>query len=330
MNKISACAASGRQQFVLSGVYLINMTIKHLQIITLWAAALLSSVLFFVSGNTLFGDLPIRTIFCLATICIVLFAAISSLMLFKGSKPSFFNIYRILGLLGGAGNFAVVFFAPFTVDGFWSEEVNGVFFVCGGASFLFVLFNYLVTTSQSLIHKRQAQKPEFTDWILTLIVPALIVFYGVFSLYNQETATSSVGEPDFTIQPAVLMDAFEKDAAGANQKYVGKIIRFSGSVTEIAGDSSILLTLNAWKEGYSVNCDFDITLKEKLSAVLQGDSVLLQCSCSGLSEPEEGMSLLSESSLEMTRCALIENFKNTPNLGMDVEHPKETPKKKRK
>ncbi len=314
--------------FVLSGVYFINMTIKHFQIITLWAAALLSSVLFFVSGNTLFGDLPIRTIFCLATICIVLFAAISSLLLFKGSKPSFLNIYRILGLLGGAGNFVVVFFAPFTVDGFWSEEINGIFFVCAGVLFLFVVYNYLLTTSQSLIHHKQAQKPELMDWIFALILPVLLVCYAVISLYNQETLTSSVGEPDFKIQPAALMDAFEKDASASNQKYIGKVIRFSGSVSEISGDSSILLSLNAWKEGYSVNCDFDIALKEKLSAVLQGDSILLQCSCSGLSAPEEGMSLLSESSLEMTRCALIENFKNTPNLGTDVEHPKETPKKK--
>jgi hypothetical protein len=42
------------------------------------------------------------------------------------------------------------------------------------------------------------------------------------------------------------------------------------------------------------------------------------------------MSLLSETSLEMTRCALVENYKNSPNLGTDVEHPNVAPKKKQK
>ena len=307
-----------------------NMTIKHLQIVTLWTAALLSSALFLFSGNTLFGDTLIRVLLGTTAIFVFLFTVISSLFYLKGSKPSFFNLFRILGLLAGLANLFVVYNAAFSVDGYWSEEINGVFFVCAGVSFVFLLYNYLITTTQSNINQRHSQKPDLTDWIFALIVPVLVVFYSIFSLYNQETSVTSVGAPDFSIQPIALMDLFEKDAAAANQKYIGKTIRFSGSVAEIAGDSSILLTLNSWKEGYTVNCDFDLALKEKLSAVLHGDSVLLQCSCSGLSAPEEGMSLLSETSLEMTRCALVENYKNNPNLGTDVEHPKETPKKKQK
>lgn len=307
-----------------------NMTIKHLQILTLWAAALLTSALFIFSGNTLFGDLPIRILFGSAAFFVFLFTVISSLFYFKGSKSSFFNLFRILGLLAGIANLFIVLNAAFTVDGYWSEEINGILFVCSGVSFVFVLYNFLVTSVQSIVNKRQLQKPELTDWIFTIVVPVLVFLYGVFSLYNQETSTTSVGEPDFTIQPSVLMDAFEKDAAVANQKYIGKVVRFSGSVAEMGGDSSILITLNAWKEGYAVNCNFDLALKEKLSAVLEGDSLLIQCSCSGLSAPEEGMSLLSETSLEMTRCALVENYKNSPNLGTDVEHPNVAPKKKQK
>ncbi|MFN5217934.1 MAG: OB-fold protein [Sphingomonadales bacterium] len=307
-----------------------NMTIKYLQIFTLWAAALLSILLYFFAGNTLFGDAIIRALLGFDALFILNFTMVFNLFLFRSSKTTAFNLFRILGLLGGTGNFLIVFYAAFTVAGYWSEEINGILFVCSGVSFVFVLYSYLVTSFQSLVNQRQLQKPELTDWIFTLVVPVLLVLYGVFSLYNQETSTSSVGEPDFTIQPSVLMDAFEKDAAGANQKYIGKVVRFSGSVAEIGGDSSILITLNAWKEGYAVNCNFDLALKEKLSAVLEGDSLLIQCSCSGLSAPEEGMSLLSETSLEMTRCALVENYKNSPNLGTDVEHPNVAPKKKQK
>lgn len=306
------------------------MTVKHLQIFSLWAATLLSALIFILSGNTLFGDIPIRVIFGFSALCITLFTWVATIFLTKGSKASFFNLFRILGFLSALFNLAIVFYAAFSFDGYWSEEINGIFFVFSGVSFVFLLFNYLGFGNHALSNQKQNQKPDVTDWIFILVIPFLVAAYGVFSLFNQETALSSVGEPDFTIQPAPLMDIFEKEAADANQKYIGKVIRFSGSVAEISGDSSIFITLNTWKEGYAVNCDFDLELKDKLSAVLQGDSLLLQCSCSGLSAPEEGMSLLSGASLEMTRCALITNFKNNPNLGTDVEHPKETANKKRK
>lgn len=306
------------------------MTIKHFQIISLWTATVLSSLLVLLSENTLLGDTLIRALMGFFAFDIVIFAAVSSSLLLKGSRPSFYNIFRILGATGGLANLIIVLNAAFSVDEYWTEGINGIFFVCAGVSFVFVLFNYLVTSERALEDKRRSQKPEVLDWIFITVVPVLIAGYGIFSLYNQKTASSSVGEPDYILKPSGLMEAFEKDAAAANQKYIGKVIRFSGSVAEIGGDSSILLTLNAWKEGYSINCDFDIALKDKLSAVLQGDSVLLQCSCSGLSAPEEGMSLLSETFLEMTRCALIENYKNTPNLGTDVEHPSETSKKNQK
>lgn len=304
------------------------MTVKHLQIFSLWAATLLSGLIFVFSGNTLFGDILIRVILGFSALCIILFAWVSTVFLTKGFKVSFFNLFRVLGFLTALLNLVVVLYAAFTMAGYWSDEVNGIFYVFSGVSFVFVLFNYLALGNHSIQNQKQVQKPVVTDWIFTLFLPVLIAAYGIVSLYNQETALSSAGDPDFTIQPAPLMDLFEKDAVSANQQYIGKVIRFSGSVSEIGGDSSILVTLNAWKEGYTINCDFDMELKDKLSAVLQGDSLLLQCSCSGLSTPEEGMSLLSGATLEMTRCALITNFKNNPNLGTDVEHPKETPKRK--
>jgi hypothetical protein len=306
------------------------MTVKHLQIVTLWLAAITSAVLFFLSSDTLFGGAYARFLLGTSGISIISLSLMTTVFLNKDSKPSFFNFFRVLALLGGMATMLIVFYTAYTIDGYWSEEINGLFFISSGISFCFLMFNYLSSTSSSLMNQKHLQKPVVSDWILILILPVLLIVYAVMSLYNEETLVSSAGDPDFTVQPGVLMDAFEKDAEGSNRKYIGKVIRFSGTIAEIGGDSSILFSLNAWKEGYSVNCEFDQVLKDKLSAVLEGDSVLMQCSCSGLSVPEEGMSLLSESTLEMTRCALIDNFKNTPNLGTDVEHPRETPKNKRK
>lgn len=325
MNKNSACAAPGRQQFARTGVYSINMTKKHFQYFSLWTAALLSISLFFIS-NQCVSNLKILIPLITAALLLLYFAIAGTRILQSGNTDSVDNIVRISGILGGQINLVVLIILLAGTDGFWTTESNGYLFISLLVSFVFALFNFICfygNTSDSV-----NEKPGFKELLFIVIVPLLAILYCITALYQQETGISSVGKPDFILQPSQLMNEFEKDASASNQKYIGKVIRFSGSVSEISGDSSILLSLNAWKEGYSVNCDFDIALKEKLSAVLQGDSILLQCSCSGLNAPEEGMSLLSETSLEMTRCALIENFKNTPNLGTDVEHPKETPKKK--
>jgi hypothetical protein len=306
-----------------------NMTKKHLRYFSLWAAALLSVSIFFVSDHEGTGDMKILLALGFSAVLLIFTAIAGSKLVAAGNNnASNSKAVKVSGILGGQINLVVLIMLMATADEFWSTEGNGILFVALLVSFVFSLYNFLLFSGN--FEYSGNVKPGLMDWIFIVVFPALFMVYSVNSLFQQETDISSVGAPDFVLQPVGLMNEFEKNAAGANQKFIGKVIRFSGSVVEIAGDSSILMTLNAWKEGYTVNCDFDLTLKEKLSAVLQGDSVLLQCSCSGLSAPEEGMSLLSETSLEMTRCSLIENYKNNPNLGTDVEHPKETPKKKPK
>lgn len=148
---------------------------------------------------------------------------------------------------------------------------------------------------------------------------ALAILIG-FYVYNQRAATEVSGPADYEMTPAALIAEFEKNPTASNDKYIGRSILFSGKVVEIAGDSVILVKLDAGAEGYTVNCGFDKHLSEKLTGVVAGDEIKAQCSCSGITKPDDEMSLLSEKSLDMTRCSLIKWTPAKPGIGTDIEH----------
>ena len=154
---------------------------------------------------------------------------------------------------------------------------------------------------------------------IILIIGIFGILYGAW-LYFKPAETESTGDADFTLAPRDIIAEFEKNAAAANKKYVGKTVRLGGIVGSIEGDSNILIKLQAGIEGYTVNCGFNKKLKDKLNGIVVGDSIQVQCSCSGLSSPDAELSLLSEKSLDMTRCSLLNWKKNEPNLGTDVDH----------
>ena len=264
------------------------------------------------------------------SIAAVVLSAIHAVIIAGGSASgkvnSFLGFSRVLMALNALLVLVSLLYLMGSSSSFFDEINNGILAVCLGISCIYMLYNYGVSNAWIQRPEEASNNPVMLDWLFILILPFIFGIYCVMGLYGQETAVESLGKPDFNMQPSALISAFEADLAKANQQYIGKRIRFSGSVVEKGGDSSILLKLNGWKEGFAVNCEFDLRLKEKLSEVLEGDSIEVQCSCSGLNSPEEGMSLLSESSLDMARCALISNFKNKPNLGTDVEHPQTTEK----
>jgi hypothetical protein len=200
---------------------------------------------------------------------------------------------------------------------FFSEISNaaGAAMILSAGVFLFFVSFFCVD------FKNRDGKPKLLDYGWLVALPLIISGYFAFRLYNQKAAVSSEGVADFTMKPAALIAEFEKDVKAANAKYIGKTIRFSGSIVEKIEDTAVMLKLNGWKEGYAVNCSFDKSLKDELTPIINADSVELQCSCGGLLKPEEGMELLSESSLQMSRCTIIKHHKSKPELGTDVEKP---------
>ncbi|MBL7811104.1 MAG: hypothetical protein JNL57_02680 [Bacteroidetes bacterium] len=194
------------------------------------------------------------------------------------------------------------------------------------AEILIILAIYLVYYTYTLTylieneHLRHA-KISFWDVFWVFLLPLGLVAGTVFFLFSQTASTVTEGKADFEARPAVLIAEFQKDSAAAYKKYLGKSIKFSGSVAEISGDSSVVVKLNAGIDEFVVNCGFDKSQKEKLSGVVIGDSIQLQCECSGITVPSEDMGMLTEKSLEMSRCNLLSWIKSKPQLGTDIETP---------
>lgn len=235
-------------------------------------------------------------------------------------KPTL-NVIQLVMIVSGLAAIAWAVFLGSTMPGFFASVRNGLgaaFMVIAGVYFIYFAFDVARTVEHPGFRNR---KSTLFDYLIVFALPLVAAGWSVYRLYNEEADTVTVGEADFNMKPSALISEFEKDAEKANATYIGKSVRFSASVIEMAGDSSILIKMNSWKGEYTVNCNFDKTQKEKLASVLPGDSLDVQCSCSGLTKPSDEMSLLSESSLDMTRCNLLKWYQNKPNIGTDVEHP---------
>lgn len=243
-------------------------------------------------------------------------------------KPTL-NAVQLIMIATGLAGIAWALFLAGTVHDFFASVRNGIglaFLLIAGVFFIYFAFDVARTSAHPEFRKH---KSGLADYLLVFLLPFLIGGASAWKLYNQEAETASAGEPDYKMSPAQLIAEFEKNDTAANAKYIGKSVRFAGTVTEISGDSGIMVKMSARKGEYTVNCNFDRAMKEKLTSVLAGDSLEVQCSCSGVTVPDEEMSMLSESSLDMTRCNLIKWHQHKPNIGTDVEHPegKDTIKK---
>lgn len=198
---------------------------------------------------------------------------------------------------------------------------NAVVFIVTLVSFFYFTHISAALLFQFRIVDYTHQKAGVLDYLTVIILPLLISAATARAAYYHEAETVTKGPADYSLKMPDMISEFEKSDSLASLKYVGKSIRFSGLVTEILLDTNVVIKLDARKSEYSVNCNFDKAVKDKVSGILAGDSLELQCSCSGINKPDEELSMLSESSLIMTRCNLLHWHKSKVDVGTDIEKP---------
>lgn len=143
--------------------------------------------------------------------------------------------------------------------------------------------------------------------ILILVVIAIAIGAIGFYLWNKPSEYVSDGKPDFTISLVELTnDGKNLSDSIFGTKYVGKAIQFDAEVESLVDNKgSITLTLKTNDDGMVVNAGFHESVSDKLSKIVAGDKVKLQCDCSGVTKPESEDDLLSEIEINLTRCNLI-------------------------
>lgn len=188
---------------------------------------------------------------------------------------------------------------------FWSDISAVVFSLTCILIAIFTTY-YTITLGYLIQHEHLRHSGvSFWDLVILVLLPLGLVAFSVFTMFSQTASTSIQGEADFQMPVPQIIAEFEQSADSAALKYVGKSFAFGGLVSEVAGDSAVLLKLASGVDEYTVNCGFDKSEYAAAGKVVVGDSVSLKCSCSGLTLPEDEMSLLSEKSLDMVRCSLV-------------------------
>lgn len=217
-------------------------------------------------------------------------------------------VYKLGQYVVYAVGTALVIFALylfFTKEDFWSDISVVVVSLTSIIVAVFAVY-YTVTLGYLIEHEHLRHSGiSFFDLFILVLLPVGLVVSSVMVMFSQKATTVTEGKADFEISSSALIAEFEANAAVAKAKYVGKSVKFAGRVAEVAGDSSVLLKLATGVEEFTANCGFDKSVFSEVSMIKTGDSVSLQCSCSGVTKPEGEMDLLSEKSLDMVRCKLL-------------------------
>jgi hypothetical protein len=227
-------------------------------------------------------------------------------------SKSIYAVGRYFIYLIGIALIAYAAYLFFTAKEFWNDiglvVVSNVSVIVG----VFAIF-YTGTMGYLIQHEHLRHKSvSFWDMFVLVLFPVGLISASVYTMFSQKASTVTEGKADFEISADKLIGEFEKDTKAASEKYIGKSVLFHGRVTEVAGDSSVLLKLASNQEGFTTNCGFDKSVYHEVKTVQSGDSVAVQCSCTGITKPEGEMDLLSESSLDMVRCKLLQIIKTKP------------------
>lgn len=91
-------------------------------------------------------------------------------------------------------------------------------------------------------------------------------------------------EADMTLESTALFSAFEANEAEANEKYLDKVIKISGTVKEVNTDEegNISLTLESGNELFGVICQMDNLTKQEKTDFKIGEQVTLKGICTGM------------------------------------------------
>src|SRR5687767_8011162 len=115
--------------------------------------------------------------------------------------------------------------------------------------------------------------------ILLLVLIVLIAggWYG-YKLYTGKVPSLTEVKADASVTAMELINAFEKDSASANKKYLGKILEVQGMVKSVDTSSATIAIGDAGSTS-SVRCSMDSAFVKSISGLNQGSSIIIKGAC---------------------------------------------------
>jgi|LGVF01.1.fsa_nt_gb hypothetical protein len=118
------------------------------------------------------------------------------------------------------------------------------------------------------------------------VISVLVFIYAYFFMYNKSHPDYASMNPDFSISAKMLYNDFSNDIEG--EKYLGKIIKINGVISDIEKSDSTLVIIFNFEEGMfgdqGVRCS--MILPSLDSSLKLGSEIDLKGLCTGYNDTD--------------------------------------------
>lgn len=113
---------------------------------------------------------------------------------------------------------------------------------------------------------------------------ALLGIGAAYFIYNKPFQNMDKAKTDVVIEAAELFSAFDSNEAEANQKYLDKVVKVSGTVKEVSAgdDGNLSITLESGSEMFGVICQLDNLSEQPKKDFEVGEQVSFKGICTGM------------------------------------------------
>lgn len=138
-----------------------------------------------------------------------------------------------------------------------------------------------------------------TILLIILAVVLVLGFYGYREYFRKNKNLAEVAAEE-TVTAVELIRAFETDAAGANKKYLGKIVAVQGTVKSVEVEpNAATIILGEPGTTSSVRCSMDTPQVKQAATVKAGQALTVKGALSGFNQDE-----LLGSDVILNRCVI--------------------------
>lgn len=138
--------------------------------------------------------------------------------------------------------------------------------------------------------------------LFLLIIIVLAGGWYAYKLYTGKVPSLTEVKADANLTATDLIAIFEKDAATANKKYLGKILEVSGNIKSVEQESATI-SLGDAAANSSVRCSIDYAFVKDISMINSGSNITIKGNCTGFMPDETGLGLGAD--VVLNRCVLV-------------------------
>ncbi len=142
--------------------------------------------------------------------------------------------------------------------------------------------------------------------LLFLVIILLLLGFYAYRLYTGRVPSLTTVDAEISVSTTDLIHAFNTDSAGANKKYLGKVLSVNGNIKSIEKKSATVV-LGADNISTAIRCSMDSNFVTALAGLKENENVMIKGVCTGYIPDDSGLGLGAD--VVMNRCVIEKNIK---------------------